>query len=100
STELTRLALPSLKQGKDPLLVNVASVLGRRAIPGCTEYCASKFALIGWAEGLRAELAGQGVHVLTVCPGSIETSFRDNLLEARLRFGYYRRRRMTAARCA
>jgi short-subunit dehydrogenase len=100
TTELTRLALPHLKRGRHPLLVNIASVLGRRAIPGSTEYCASKFAVVGWSEGLRAELAADGVDVLVVCPGSIETSFRDNLLEARLRFAYYKRRRMTADRCA
>jgi short-subunit dehydrogenase len=99
-TELTRAALPVLRQGRQPMVVNIASVLGRRAIPGCTEYCASKFALVGWSEGLRAELAGEGIHVLVVCPGSIETSFRDNLLESRLRFGYYRRKRMSAERCA
>jgi short-subunit dehydrogenase len=100
TTELTRLALPLLRQGKHPMIVNIASVLGRRAIPGCTEYCASKFAVVGWSESLRAELASQGVHVLVVCPGSIETSFRDNLLADRVRFGYYKRKRMTAERCA
>src|SRR5262249_13154099 len=99
-TELTRAALPLLRQGQQPMIVNLASVLGRRAIPGCTEYCASKFALVGWSEGLRAELAGDGIHVLVICPGSIETPFRDNLLESGLRFGYYRRKRMSAERCA
>lgn len=43
TTELTRLALPHLRQGREPLIVNIGSVLGKRAIPGCTEYCASKF---------------------------------------------------------
>jgi len=100
TTELTRLALPHLERGHNAMVVNIASVLGRRAIPGCTEYCASKFALVGWSEGLRAELASRGVGVLVVCPGSIETSFRQNLLESRLRFGYYKRQRMTAERCA
>jgi short-subunit dehydrogenase len=100
TTELTRRALPLLREGKQPMIVNVASVLGRRAIPGCTEYCASKFAVVGWSESLRAELASQGVHVLVVCPGSIETSFRQNLLADRVRFGYYKRKRMSAERCA
>lgn len=100
TTELTRLTLPLLRLGRNPMIVNVASVLGRRAIPGYTEYCASKFAVVGWSESLRAELAGQGVHVLTVCPGSIETAFRENLLEARVRFAYHERSRMSADRCA
>jgi short-subunit dehydrogenase len=100
STELTRLALPHLVRGRAPLLVNVASVLGRRAIPGCTEYCASKFAMAGWSEGLRAELASRGVHVLLVCPGSIQTSFRENLIEDRIRYGWQRGRGISADRCA
>jgi short-subunit dehydrogenase len=48
TTELTRRALPQLRQGSRPMIVNIASVLGRRAIPGCNEYCASKFAVVGW----------------------------------------------------
>ncbi len=100
TTELTRLALPHLRRGKEPMIVNIASVLGRRAIPGCTEYCASKFAVIGWSEGLRAELASEGIHVLAVCPGSIQTAFRENLLEDSLNLPYRRRPRMPANVCA
>ena len=100
ATELTRLALPYLVHGRNPMIVNVASVLGRRAIPGCTEYCASKFALVGWSEGLRAELAPRGVHVLVVCPGGVETEFDANMLEKGSRVTRAGRRRMSADRCA
>jgi short-subunit dehydrogenase len=100
ATELTRLALPHLRRGRDAMIVNVASVLGRRAIPGCVEYCASKFALVGWSEGLRAELAGHGVHVLAVCPGGVETEFDVHMLEQRTRLAFRNRQRMSADRCA
>jgi len=100
ATELTRLALPHLRQGKKPMVVNVSSILGRRAIPGCTEYCASKFALAGWSEGLRAALVHQGIHVLLVCPGRIITNFQQNLIEDKVRFGWQNHRAMTAQRCA
>jgi short-subunit dehydrogenase len=100
TTELTRLALPHLRQGKNPMVVNVSSILGRRAIPGCTEYCASKFALAGWSEGLRAELSQQGIHVLLVCPGRIQTNFQKNLIEDKIRFGWQNHGQMTAERCA
>jgi short-subunit dehydrogenase len=99
-TELTRLVLPHLRQGSRPMLVNISSVLGRRAIPGCTEYCASKFALTGWSEGLRTELARLGIHVLLVCPGVTETPFREHMVEDRLRFGWQEHRAMSAADCA
>jgi short-subunit dehydrogenase len=100
ATELTRLALPHLRQGQSSMLVNVSSVLGRRAIPACTEYCASKFALTGWSEGLRPELALHGIHVLTVSPGGIDTGFRSHLIEDRFHFRRQNRRSMSADRCA
>jgi short-subunit dehydrogenase len=100
ATELTRLALPHLFRGRDPMLVNVSSVIGRRAVPGCTEYCASKFALSGWSEGLRAELALQGVHVLLASPGMIQTRFKENLLADELRYRWQAGGAMPADRCA
>jgi short-subunit dehydrogenase len=100
ATELTRLALPHLRSGRNPMLVNVSSVVGRRGLPGCTEYCASKFALTGWSESLRPELARLGIHVLIATPGRIATEFRSNLLEDRFRFGWQHRRAMSADRCA
>ena len=100
ATEVTRLALPHLRRGRNPMIVNMASVLGRRAIPGCVEYCASKFAMVGWSEGLRAELARQGVHVLVVCPGGVETEFDANMLEQHTQLAFRNRRRMSADRCA
>jgi short-subunit dehydrogenase len=99
AVELTRLALPHLARGRDPMIVNVSSVIGRRAVPGYVEYCASKFALSGWTEALRAELVLQGVHVLLVSPGLIDTPFRTHQVEDRLP-AKWQGRRMSAARCA
>lgn len=100
TTELTRLALPYLVGGKQPMIVNVSSVIGRRAVPGYTEYCSSKFAVCGWTEALRAELQLDGIHVLLVNPGLIETPFRDNLLADKLRSRNDRGRGMSPERCA
>ncbi len=79
--ELTRLALPLLKRGQAPLLVNVGSVLGHVAAPKKSEYCASKFALRGLTDALRAELAQQGIDVLLVSPNTTRSEFFDSLLE-------------------
>ncbi len=79
--EMTRLALPLLKQGVRPMIVNVSSIVGRRAVPNRSEYSASKFAVTGFSEALRAELAHQGIDVLVVCPGTTETEFFDKELE-------------------
>ncbi|HID74998.1 MAG TPA: SDR family oxidoreductase [Planctomycetaceae bacterium] len=81
AAELIRGALPALKQGTDPIIVNISSVLGRRGAPYCSEYCASKFALHGFSEAIRAELNRTGIDVLVVSPGTTETEFFDSLIE-------------------
>jgi short-subunit dehydrogenase len=80
ATELTRELLQLLRKGNDPAIVNIGSVLGLRGIPYNSEYCASKFALRGWTEALRVELGREGVDVLLVSPGTIETNFFDHLI--------------------
>ena len=62
--ELIRIALPELRQGNQPVIVNVGSVLGHCAVPDKSEYCASKFALHGFSDALREELSSQGIDVL------------------------------------
>lgn len=80
--ELTRLALPLLKQGTEPLIVNISSVLGHRAVPRSLEYCASKFAVEGFSQSLRVELMPFGIDVLVVCPGLTQTEFTANSIDA------------------
>jgi len=79
--ELTRLALPVLRQGIRPIIVNVSSILGRRGVPYSSEYAASKFAVHGFSESIRAELARDGIDVLVISPGTTETEFFDRLIE-------------------
>jgi short-subunit dehydrogenase len=83
ATELTRLALPLLKQSRQAAIVNMSSIIGHRGLPLNSEYAASKFALRGWGESLRAELAADGVEVLIVSPGTTETEFFDHLIAKR-----------------
>lgn len=78
--ELTREALPMLREGTRPMIASVGSILGHRGVPHSSEYCASKFALRGWTESLRAELAGSGIDVLLVSPGTTQTEFFSHLL--------------------
>lgn len=75
--ELTRAALPLLRAGNKPLIANVASVLGHRAVPKKSEYCASKFALHGMSDALRAELAPQGIDVCLISPSTTASEFFD-----------------------
>jgi NAD(P)-dependent dehydrogenase (short-subunit alcohol dehydrogenase family) len=72
---LTMAALPYLRQVRDrsARIVNISSIGGRIAIPHLLPYSASKFALTGLSDGLRAELAKDGIRVTTVLPGLMRT---------------------------
>jgi short-subunit dehydrogenase len=78
--EMIRLALPFLRRAQDPLIINVASKCGRRGLPAWTEYSASKFALCGLTEALRAEFSRFGVDILLVLPGLTATEMGAGLL--------------------
>jgi NAD(P)-dependent dehydrogenase (short-subunit alcohol dehydrogenase family) len=77
SVHCTRAALPSLLQRRGQVVV-LSSVAGFAPLYGRTGYAASKHALHGFFDTLRAELAGTGVNVLLVCPSFIDTPLRRN----------------------
>lgn len=79
--ELIRIALPKLRNGTNPMVVNVGSILGQRALPRVSEYCASKFALTGLSESLRGECVQMGIDVLLVSPGTTQSEFHGQMLE-------------------
>lgn len=78
--ELIRQAAPELKSSQDGVVVNIGSVLGHRAMPSKSEYCASKFAMHGLSDALRAELADE-IDVILVSPSTTKSEFFDQLLE-------------------
>jgi short-subunit dehydrogenase len=92
AAELTRTALPHLKRGVQPAVVNVTSMTGRRGMPAWSEYSASKFALVGLGEALRGELARFGIDVVTIVPGLTNTGFGASLLrnEGKMRIPFER----------
>jgi short-subunit dehydrogenase len=99
-TETTRVCLPLLRHGRTPAVVNISSVAGKRGIPARSEYSASKFAVQGFSEALRAELAKDGIDVLVVCPGLTQTNFSQNMLEQKARMPMDHMRGMTADKVA
>ena len=80
AAELTRSAIPLLRQGRDALVINIGSILGQRGIPYSAEYCAAKFAMRGFSEALRPELKKLGIGLLLVSPGTTDTGFFNNVL--------------------
>lgn len=78
---LIQAAIPYLKANPDGgLLINISSIVGRRAMPGIGAYCASKGALEKMAESLRLELMADNIRVSTVYPGVTATRFNHNSL--------------------
>ncbi len=82
--EWTRMALPLLRRGRNSVICNVSSVLGHRAVPDKSEYCASKFALHGWSDSLRAELASSGIQVTLVSPSTTSSEFFDSVIDTQV----------------
>jgi short-subunit dehydrogenase len=70
---LTHTLLPALKAERGSHLVNLSSVFGIIAPAGAVPYAASKFAVRGFTEALRHELAGDGIGVTCVHPGGVRT---------------------------
>jgi short-subunit dehydrogenase len=64
---------PAMRARREGRIVNIASIGGRVSVPHLLPYSASKFALVGYSEGLRAELLRDGVYVTTVIPGLMRT---------------------------
>jgi len=70
--------VPSMRQRRFGRIVNISSIGGRLAVPHLAPYCASKFALAGLSDAVRAELNQYGIRVTTVTPGLMRTGSPRN----------------------
>ena len=71
--------LPHMPRGTGRI-VNISSFGGKIAVPHLAPYCASKFALVGLSDAIRAELDREGIYVTTVCPGLMRTGSHLNAM--------------------
>lgn len=76
----TLAVLPEMRRRGAGRIVNISSIGGIISVPHLLPYSASKFALVGLSEGLRAELLTEGIYVTTVCPGLMRTGSAVNAL--------------------
>ncbi len=74
----TLAALPGMRRRRWGRIVNIASIGGKQAVPHLVPYSASKFALVGLSNGLRTELAKDGILVTTICPSLMRTGSPRN----------------------
>jgi short-subunit dehydrogenase len=80
--QLTTLLIPIMRKNGEGRIIQNSSVLGFAAMKYRGAYNASKFAIEGWSDTLRLELAGSNIHISLLEPGPIETQFRANALVA------------------
>lgn len=74
-----RAVVPQMKrQGGGGVIINVSSIFGKRGMPFETAYSASKFAMAGFSEALRAELMSEAIDVVTIYPGAVETEIFES----------------------
>ena len=77
---LTKAVLPDMLKRKSGQIVVISSILGKIVTPKQAAYNASKHALMGFFDTLRAETKGDGIKVLLVCPGFVRTNVAKNSL--------------------
>jgi NAD(P)-dependent dehydrogenase (short-subunit alcohol dehydrogenase family) len=70
-------AVPALRDGTQPAIVNVASAAGLRPLQHRTAYCSSKAALVMFSKALAMDLAADGIRVNAICPGIVDTPMLD-----------------------
>ena len=70
----TRAVLPGMRSRRRGTIVNVASLAGRNGFAGGTAYTASKHGVLGFSRSLMLEVRKDGVRVVAVCPGSVDTA--------------------------
>ncbi|HKE93717.1 MAG TPA: SDR family oxidoreductase [Povalibacter sp.] len=71
----TRHVVPVMIAQRDGLILMISSMAGVYGFPGQAVYCATKFAQVGFAQGLDKELRPHGIRVGTICPGGVKTEF-------------------------
>ncbi len=72
-----RAAVTQMRKQGGGVILNVSSIFGKRGMPFETAYSASKFALAGFSEALRAEVMSENIDVCTIYPGAVETEIFD-----------------------
>jgi short-subunit dehydrogenase len=76
---LTQLAVPHMRAARKGAIINISSVAGWMALPYMAPYCATKFALRGFSEAMRRELAPDRIHVMAVFPGPTATDMIESV---------------------
>lgn len=76
---MTRYVVPSMKLNNCGKIINISSVHGLKASQGISNYCSSKFGLIGFTKSVALELAPFNIQVNAICPGYMDTEMTNSI---------------------
>ncbi|PQJ36028.1 short-chain dehydrogenase [Salinibacter sp. 10B] len=82
TVQLTKAVLPTMQKREAGQIAVVSSIVGKFGTPKRSSYAASKHALHGWFDSLRAEVHDEGIGVTMICPGFVKTNVATNALSA------------------
>jgi len=76
---LSKVFIPIFKKRKNGLIINIASMAGKRAVPSLFAYSASKFGVVALSQCIAKEYQENGIKSFSVCPGGMNTKMRADL---------------------
>ncbi len=82
------IVLADMKKRQSGTIINVSSVAGRKTFPNHAVYCGTKFAVHAMSEGIREEVSGDNVRVITIAPGAVETELLSHTTSEEIKQGY------------
>ncbi len=80
TVQLTKAVLPRMQDRRAGHIAVVSSIAGKFGVPSLSAYSASKHALQGWFDSLRAEVHDDGIGVTLACPGFVQTNIASNMI--------------------
>ncbi|MCG7492640.1 SDR family oxidoreductase [Thalassobius sp. Cn5-15] len=84
----TQVVLSGMKARGTGTILNVSSIAGKKSFPNHAAYVGTKFAVSSISENLREEVSGDGVRVMTICPGAVETELLGHTTDQEIIDGY------------
>jgi NAD(P)-dependent dehydrogenase (short-subunit alcohol dehydrogenase family) len=83
--DVTRLAIPALKQSQAGVIINMSSIAGRSGFANRSPYAASKWAVVGFTKTLALELGGNGIRANAILPGAVAGERIERVFAGRAR---------------
>ncbi len=84
----TQIALKSMKKNKEGTIINVSSIAGIKGFDSHSVYCGTKFAVRGYSETVRAEVASENIRVTIISPGVVKTNLLEGTTNKDIKKGY------------